>query len=70
MKPMEVLLSATKVNAALFRMSDKIGTVEPGKYADLIVIAGNPLKNLRVFQVQDNLKLIMKGGRIFKRALS
>ncbi|MBI4628463.1 MAG: amidohydrolase family protein [Candidatus Rokubacteria bacterium] len=69
MKPMEVLLSATKVNAALFRMSDKIGTVEPGKYADLIVVAGNPLKNLRVFQIQDSLKLIMKGGRIFKRAL-
>ena len=69
MKPMEVLLSATKVNAALFRMSDKIGTVEPGKYADLIVVTGNPLKNLRVFQIQDNLRLIMKGGRIFKRAL-
>ena len=69
MTPMEVLLSATKVNAALFRMSDRIGTVEPGKYADLIVVAGNPLKNLRVFQIQDNLRLIMKGGRIFKRAL-
>ena len=69
MKPMEVLLSATKVNAELFRMADKIGTVEPGKYADLIVVAGNPLKNLRVFQIQDNLRLIMKGGRIVKRAL-
>jgi imidazolonepropionase-like amidohydrolase len=67
MKPMEVLLSATKVNAALFRMSDKIGTVEPGKYADLLVVAGNPLKNLRVFQNQDNLRVIMKGGRAFKR---
>ena len=69
MKPMEVLLSATKVNAELFRMADKIGTVEPGKYADLIVVAGNPLRNLRVFQVQDNLKLIMKGGRVYKQAL-
>jgi imidazolonepropionase-like amidohydrolase len=69
MKPMEVLLSATKVNAALFRMSDRIGTVEPGKYADLIVVAGNPLKNLRVFQNQDNLRVIMKGGRLFKRTL-
>ncbi|MBI1846448.1 MAG: amidohydrolase family protein [Candidatus Rokubacteria bacterium] len=69
MKPMEVLLSATKVNAELFRMSDKIGSVEPGKYADLIVVAGNPLKNLRVFQPLDNLKLIMKGGRLFKRTL-
>ena len=67
MKPMEVLLSATKVNAALFRMSDKIGTVEPGKYADLIVVDGNPLRNLRVFQKLDNLRVIMKGGRLYKR---
>ncbi|OGL13819.1 MAG: hypothetical protein A3F92_03610 [Candidatus Rokubacteria bacterium RIFCSPLOWO2_12_FULL_71_22] len=69
MTPMEVLLSATKVNAELFRMQDRIGTVEPGKYADLLVVAGNPLKSLRVFQVQDNLRLIMKGGRVFKRTL-
>ncbi len=69
MKPMEVLLSATKVNAELFRMSDRIGGVEPGKYADLIVVAGNPLKNLRLFQIQDNLKLIMKGGHVYKQTL-
>ncbi len=67
--PMEVLLSATKVNAELFRMADRIGTVEPGKYADLLVVAGNPLKNLRVFQVQDNLKVIMKGGHVYKQTL-
>ena len=67
MKLMEVLLSATRVNAALFRMSDRIGTVEPGKLADLLVVQGNPLKNLRVFQVQDNLRVIMKGGRFYKR---
>ena len=70
MTPMEVLLSATKVNAELFRMTDKIGTVEPGKYADLIVVTGNPLKNLRVFQNTDNLTVIMKGGRFYKRTLS
>ena len=69
MKPMEVLLSATKVNAELFRMSDKIGSVTPGKYADLIVVDGNPLKNLRVFQRQDNLHVIMKGGHVFKQTL-
>jgi imidazolonepropionase-like amidohydrolase len=69
MTPMEVLLSATRVNAELFRMADRIGTVEPGKYADLIVVAGNPLRNLRVFQNQDNLRLIMKGGRAYKQEL-
>jgi imidazolonepropionase-like amidohydrolase len=69
MTPMEVLLSATKVNAELFRMSDRIGSVEPGKYADLLVLEGNPLRNLRALQNQDNLKVIMKGGRVFKHAL-
>jgi imidazolonepropionase-like amidohydrolase len=68
MKPMEVLLSATRVNAALFKMSDKIGSVTPGKLADLIVVHGDPLKNLRVFQNQENLRVIMKGGRFYKRA--
>jgi len=67
MKPMEVLLSATKVNAELFRMQDRIGSVAPNKYADLLVVQGNPLKNLRVFQMQDNLRVIMKGGRVYKR---
>ena len=66
MKPMEVLLSATKINAEIFRMSDRIGSVEPNKYADLIVVQGNPLKNLRAFQVQDNLRVIMKAGRLYK----
>jgi len=50
-------------------MSDRIGTVEAGKYADLIVVTGDPLRNLRVFQTQDNLKVIMKGGRLYKRTL-
>jgi len=67
MKPMEVLLSATRVNAELFRMETEIGSVEPGKYADLIALEGNPLKDLRVFQNQDNLRLIMKGGVVYKR---
>ena len=69
MKPMEVLLSATKVNADLFRMSDKIGTVEPGKYADLLVVEGDPLKNLRLFQMQDRIAVIMKGGVLYKRTI-
>jgi len=69
MTPMEVLLSATRVNAELFRMEDRIGSVEPGKYADLLVVKGNPLKDLRVFQNQDNLHLIMKGGIAYKQTL-
>jgi imidazolonepropionase-like amidohydrolase len=69
MTPMEVLRSATAVNAEIFRMADRIGTVEPGKYADLLVVEGNPLRDLRVFQKPDNLRLIMKGGALYKHAL-
>jgi imidazolonepropionase-like amidohydrolase len=69
MRPMEVLLSATRVNAEIFRMENEIGTVEPGKYADLIAVKGNPLKDLRVFQNQDNLHLIMKGGSAYKQTV-
>jgi imidazolonepropionase-like amidohydrolase len=69
MRPMEVLVSATRVNAEIFRMEDRIGTVEAGKYADLLVVKGNPLRDLRLFQVLDNLQLIMKGGVVYKQAL-
>src|SRR5262247_2545342 len=69
MKPMEVLLSATQVNAQIFKMESDIGSVEPGKYADLLVLKGNPLKDLRLFQNGDNLLMIMKGGVAYKRTV-
>ena len=70
MSPMESLVSATRTNAELFDMEDKIGTVEAGKLADLIVVEGNPLENITVLQKKSNIKLIMKGGTVFKDGLS
>ena len=69
MTPMDVLVSATRVNAELFRLEDRIGTVEPGKEADLIALDGNPLRDLRIFQDPDRLRLVMKGGVAYKRTL-
>jgi len=69
MKPMDVLLSATRVNAELFRMEKDIGSVEPGKLADLIVVKGDPLRDLTLFQNANNLELIMKGGQVYKHTL-
>jgi imidazolonepropionase-like amidohydrolase len=66
LSPMESLVSATKTNATHFGMEDKIGTVDVGKLADLLVVDGNPLENIAVLQKKSNLKLIMKGGRVFK----
>jgi len=69
MKPMEVLLSATRVNAELLRLDHRIGTVEPGKEADLIAVAGNPLDDLRLFQDPERLPLVMKGGAVYRQRL-
>jgi imidazolonepropionase-like amidohydrolase len=68
MAPMDVLVSATRVNAELFGLADRIGTLEPGREADLLVVDGNPLRDLRVFRDPDRLRLIMKGGAAYKRS--
>jgi imidazolonepropionase-like amidohydrolase len=66
----EVLASATTTNAALLNRSGELGTVREGALADLIVVDGDPLRNLRLLQGQGrHLKLIMKGGRIYKNEL-
>ncbi|MBV8188174.1 MAG: amidohydrolase family protein, partial [Alphaproteobacteria bacterium] len=46
------------------------GTIEPGAFADLIVVDGNPVKNLKLFLDQGaHLKAIMKGGKFHRNAL-
>jgi imidazolonepropionase-like amidohydrolase len=64
------ILSATRTNAELFGMADQIGTVEPGKLADLIVVGGNPLDDIGVLQSADHVLLVMRDGQVFKDHLS
>lgn len=65
----KALLCATRDNAELMDMSDKVGTVEPGKYADLLVVNGDPLEDIRLLQNRDNLKIILQGGRFIKKTI-
>ncbi|RMF87622.1 MAG: amidohydrolase family protein [Nitrospinota bacterium] len=70
MRPMDVLLATTRVNAELLQLADRIGTVEAGKWADLIVVDGNPLEDLTLWQRhQTSVLLVMKGGKIYKNLL-
>ena len=69
--PIDLIRSATVTAAALFRLSDEIGTISPGKRADLIVVEGDPLSEIGVLQDPDRfLKVILKGGAIRKNVLS
>ncbi len=64
MKPMDVLKTATKVNSEILGLEDKIGTIEPGKAADLIIIDGDPTQDVRILQEKSKIKLVMIGGKI------
>jgi imidazolonepropionase-like amidohydrolase len=71
LSPAEIIRSATTIGAQIVRMEGKLGCVKPGAFADLLVVDGNPLNELRLLQEQGlHLSLIMKGGRLHKNRLS
>lgn len=71
LSPMAVLVAATRTNAELFGLGDRLGTVEPGKWADLIVVAGDPLRDLGCLRRYDEtLSLVMKAGTIYVNRLA
>lgn len=64
MPPIEAILSATAVNAGILGMADKIGTLEAGKFADIIATDENPMQNIRTME---NVSFVMKQGVVYKR---
>ncbi|WP_439597059.1 amidohydrolase family protein [Falsiroseomonas sp.] len=68
---MEVIRSTTVHAAKLLRMEGRIGTVEPGAFGDLVVVEGDPLKDLSLLTGQGkHLSVIMQGGRFIKDQLA
>lgn len=63
-RPAETLLAATKVNAALLRMGDQIGSIEAGKYADIIAFGKNPLEDISAMM---SCCFVMKDGVVHKQ---
>jgi imidazolonepropionase-like amidohydrolase len=60
------LIATTKTNAELIGIADEVGTIEPGKRADLLVVNGDPLADIGLLQTQDNLLIVVKAGDIYK----
>jgi len=70
LKPLEIIRQATLVGAKILRHEGKLGVVEPGAFADLILVDGDPLKKLELFLDQGaHLPVIMKAGQFHKNTL-
>ena len=63
MTPLQAIQTSTINNANLFGMSTDIGSLEAGKYADIIAVSGNPLEDISALE---NVKFVMKGGSVYK----
>jgi imidazolonepropionase-like amidohydrolase len=63
MTPMDAILSATRAGADLIGASDRIGSIQPGRFADLVAVAGNPLTDISELR---RVTFVMKGGVVFK----
>ena len=63
MPPMAAIKSATINAATLLRMQEDLGSVEPGKYADIVAVDGDPLADISVLE---NVDFVMKEGRVYR----
>jgi imidazolonepropionase-like amidohydrolase len=67
MSPMWVIDSMTRINAQILGKGRDIGTLEPGKYADLVILRGDPLNNLAALA---NVETVIKNGEVYKGGMT
>lgn len=67
MSPMQAIQSATVVAADLLERASDFGAIEPGKYADIIAVAGDPLGNISELE---RVRFVMKGGEVYRNEIA
>lgn len=66
MSPMDAIVAGTRTAAQVCGLADQIGTIEPGKRADLVVARGNPLEDIKVVAEPANIAVVVQNGRVVK----
>ena len=64
MTPMQAIQSATSVAAALLDQQDDLGSLEAGRYADVVAVAGDPLQDIAELE---RVQFVMKGGEVVRQ---
>jgi imidazolonepropionase-like amidohydrolase len=68
--PMQALVASTSSSAACVGLGDQVGTLAPGYYADLVVVKGDPLADIRILQDPERIKMVMKAGTLVRDHLT
>jgi imidazolonepropionase-like amidohydrolase len=63
MSPSQAIQSATTVAAEMMGWQDRVGSIEKGKFADIIAVSGDPLKDITELE---RVKFVMKGGQVIR----
>jgi imidazolonepropionase-like amidohydrolase len=64
MTPMQAIQSATSAAADLLGRSNELGSIKPGKYADVIAVPGDPLLDVSLLE---HVRFVMKDGKVYKQ---
>lgn len=66
---MESLQIGTINGAKVMKMEDKIGSLDAGKFADIVIVEGDPLSDITVLSDADHVRLVMKEGKVYKNTI-
>jgi imidazolonepropionase-like amidohydrolase len=66
MSPMEAIMAGTRYGGQIMGLGDELGQVKPGYLADVLLVDGDPLANVRILQDKNRLLAIMKDGKFYK----